>query len=205
MTSPSPLILGCYYHIFNRGVNRENIFFEERNYAYFLQLYAAHIEPVAQTFAYCLLKNHFHLLVRIKTEAELAFNQTLRVSETLRVSYPSQKFADLFNAYAKGINKSYARTGSLFQHPFGRVLITSDSQLFQVVAYIHQNPQKHHLVPDFRSWKQSSYTSILSDQPTRLMRGEVLGWFGGRQQYIDMHAGWAKNEETGWYLGDDPD
>ena len=59
-----------YYHIYNRGNNRENLFVEERNYPYFLRLYAKHIEPIADTYAYCLLKNHFHLCVKIKTEEE---------------------------------------------------------------------------------------------------------------------------------------
>jgi putative transposase len=61
---------GAYYHIFNRGINRTNIFLEERNYAYFLNLYAKHVEPTTETFAYCLLRNHSHLLVRIKDPAE---------------------------------------------------------------------------------------------------------------------------------------
>ena len=57
---------GHYYHIYNRGNNREDIFIQERNYRYFLRLYAKHIEPMADTYAYCLLRNHFHFLVRIK-------------------------------------------------------------------------------------------------------------------------------------------
>ncbi|MBN1976347.1 MAG: hypothetical protein JW918_03000, partial [Anaerolineae bacterium] len=61
-----PLEHGQYYHIYNRGNNGENIFIEERNYSYFLGLYAKYIEPIADTFAYVLLRNHFHLLVRIK-------------------------------------------------------------------------------------------------------------------------------------------
>ena len=59
MPQPVPLERGKYYHIYNRGNNRENIFLQERNYAYFLKLYARHIEPVADTFAYCLMRNHF--------------------------------------------------------------------------------------------------------------------------------------------------
>ena len=62
MPSPPPLAYDGYYHIYNRGNNRENIFKETRNYRYFLTLYAKHIEPVADTFAYCLLPNHFHWL-----------------------------------------------------------------------------------------------------------------------------------------------
>jgi putative transposase len=59
------------YHIYNRGINGENIFKEERNYRYFLEKYAKYIEPIADTFAYCLLKNHFHIAIRTKSEAEI--------------------------------------------------------------------------------------------------------------------------------------
>lgn len=58
------------YHVHNRGNNRENILVEERNYQHFLKLYAKYIEPVGDTYAYCLLGNHFHFLVRIKTMEE---------------------------------------------------------------------------------------------------------------------------------------
>ncbi len=61
MSNPIPLEPGKYYHIYNRGNNRENIFKEDRNYAYFLKLYVFHVGPIADTYAYCLLRNHFHL------------------------------------------------------------------------------------------------------------------------------------------------
>ena len=70
MSKPVLLQPGRYYHIYNRGNNRENLFLEERNYRHFLKLYARYVAPVADTYAYCLLKNHFHLLVRIKEIAE---------------------------------------------------------------------------------------------------------------------------------------
>jgi len=61
MTNPVPLQCGGCYHIYSRGNNRMPIFFEERNYVYFLKLYAHHVASVADTFAYCLLGNHFSL------------------------------------------------------------------------------------------------------------------------------------------------
>lgn len=226
MTSPPPLLYDTYYHIYNRGINRENIFIEERNYAHFLNLYAQYIEPIADTFAYCLLKNHFHLSIRVKSEEETlkVFNDDMkgkgqRVSsqseagelkkplgfENARLLYPSKKFSDFFNAYAKAINKAYGRTGSLFQHPFGRVMITSDIQFSRVIAYIHQNTQKHGFVKDFRDWKYSSYGAMLSDKPTRLKRDEVLVWFGGKEQYAANHAAWVGEQESSLFAGDDPD
>lgn len=65
------LELGKIYHIYNRGINGENLFREERNYAHFLQLYYRHLFPKAETYAYCLLKNHFHLLIYLKTDEEI--------------------------------------------------------------------------------------------------------------------------------------
>ena len=190
MTSPPPLLFDTYYHIYNRGNNREDIFVQERNYHHFLNLYGKYIEPVAETFAYCLLKNHFHILVRIKSENEIIETQkTLKVSEKpLGSIYPSKRFSHLFNAYAKAINAAYGRTGSLFQHPFGRVMVTNTSQFIQVIIYVHQNPQKHGFVGDFREWKYSSYDTLLSEKPTRLKRDQVFEWVGGKQQFIDMHS-----------------
>lgn len=204
MTSPTPLLYDAYYHIYNRGNNRENIFIQERNYDYFLKLYVKYIEPVAATFAYSLLRNHFHLLVKIRPEDDI--QKTLKVSgKPLGSDYPSQQFSNFFNAYAKTINHAYDRTGSLFQHPFGRVLVTSDRQFWNVIAYIHQNPQKHHFVDDFREWKWSSYHTLLVDKPTRLQRDAVLDWFGGKQAYLDLHAQRVSDADSQWFAGDDED
>ena len=206
MPSPIPLFYDTYYHIFNRGTNRENIFLEERNYAYFLKLYAKYIEPVAETFAFCLLRNHFHLLVRIKTELEIKeFLNDSQVLVNIHDSYPSQRFSNLFNAYAKAINKTYGRTGSLFQHPFGRVPVTDPTQFERVIVYIHQNPQKHRFVEDFRDWKYSSYNALLSENSTRLQRQSVLAWFGGRQDFSHIHQKLIGESECAWFAADDVD
>lgn len=66
MSKLEPLLPGHYYHIYNRGNNGETLFREDRNYRYFLQLYAKHIAPVAETYAYCLMPNHFHFLVQVR-------------------------------------------------------------------------------------------------------------------------------------------
>jgi len=179
MSKAVPLQYGKYYHIFNRGNNRENIFVEERNYRYFLELYAKHVMPIADTYAYCLLRNHFHFLVRIKTVEEQDLSGLLRK--------PSQHFSNLFNAYAKAFNKAYHRTGALFQRPFGRIEVASDTYFVYLVIYIHQNPQKHGFVEDFRTWPYSSYQALLSTKPTRLRRDDVLEWFQGLDHFEDVH------------------
>jgi putative transposase len=224
MTSPSPLLFDTYYHIYNRGNNRENIFIQERNYTHFLNLYAKYIDPIAETFAYCLLRNHFHVSVKIKSEEEILetlkvssanqhlvgreslINQnTSRAGKPLGSTYASRKFSDFFNAYAKAINNAYGRTGSLFQHPFGRVPITTDGQFWNVIAYIHQNPQKHKFVKDFRDWKYSSYGILLSDKSTKLQRTVVFDWFGGKEGYLKLHEEWVTDADSKWFSEDDFD
>ena len=196
MPQPTPLQFSGYYHIYNRGNNRENIFLEERNYRHFLNLYAKHISPVADTYAYCLLRNHFHLLVRIKDLES--------IPEPMRARKPSQPFSNLFNAYAKAFNRAHRRTGALFQRPFGRIEITSDAYFMQVVIYIHRNPQKHGFVDDFRAWPHSSYHTLLSTQPTRLQRDQVLAWFQGVEHFVDMHRYEPDESKIAPFIPEDP-
>jgi REP element-mobilizing transposase RayT len=176
---PAPLQPALYYHLFSRGNNRENVFIEERNYDYFMALYAKHFSAVADTFAYCLMPNHFHFLVRIKTPG---------VFKTPGVSInPSQQFGNFLNAYSKAVNKAYGRTGSLFQNRFGRKVVDSDAYFLALIAYIHRNPEHHGLVSDFRKWNHSSYHVLLSIKETRLCRDEVIGWFGDQERFKEFH------------------
>jgi len=183
MSKETPLIGGHYYHIYNRGNNRENLFIEERNYQYFLNLYVRYIYPVADTYAYCLMKNHFHLLVRLHPAADLAGLQDL---PGLTTDY-SKSFSNLFNAYTKTINKTYQRTGSLFEKPFKRILVDSDNYLIHLVSYIHRNPQKHGFTSDFRSYPYSSYQTIHAQKNSRLQHQQVLEWFGNLQIFENYH------------------
>lgn len=198
MSSPPPLVYETYYHIYNRGNNGENIFKQERNYRHFLKLYGKHIGPVAETFAYCLLPNHFHGLVRIKSKAEI-------VAQTSQDLRPSQQFSNFFNAYAKSINHAHRRTGSLFEHPFERIPVDSEAYFTQLIIYIHQNPQRHRLIDDFRNWPYSSYSAFFSTQPTRVQRETVLTWFDGPQNTRAQHNGPVNEANIAPLIGDDFD
>lgn len=203
------------YHIYNRGINGENIFKEERNYRYFLEKYAQYIEPVADTFAYCLLKNHFHIAIRTKSEVEIIDFYVKKKTKILegtninidtvginagRVLNPisveqssshiiGKQFSDLFNSYAQAINKAHSRTGKLFEDPFRRILVDSDAYFTELIYYIHHNPQKHGFVKDFRAYPHSSYHAHLSQAITRLRREEVWDWFGNRNEFERFHIG----------------
>ena len=186
MSTPDPLQYGRFYHIYNRGNSGEILFREQRNYSHFLKLYAKHIEPVAETYAYCLLSNHFHFLVRIKNVEEQ--HSAHKVDSPFKPLNPSRQFKNLFIAYAKAFNKTYQRSGALFARPFKRKIVEHDRYFIYLVIYIHRNPQRHEFVNDFRDWPYSSYQAIMSEQPTRINREEVLAWFGSRADFADAHA-----------------
>jgi len=71
MNDTRPLQYGQFYHIYNRGINGCCLFKENDNYKHFLGLYDKYISPIANTFAWCLMKNHFHFLIRVKNEDEV--------------------------------------------------------------------------------------------------------------------------------------
>ena len=181
-----PLTFGNLYHIYNRGNNRENVFIQERNYAYFMELWWKHTSQIAETYAFCLLRNHFHAAVYIKNKEDLIGFQNLSSLDN-KVKEPSQYFSNLFNAYTRGVNTATQRTGALFERPFERIPITSESYFLRLVVYIHQNPQKHKFVEDFRDWNYSSYHELLADFPTRLQRAKMMELFGSRQDFVRIH------------------
>lgn len=192
MTKPIPLAAGVTYHIDNRGTNGEDLFRQERNYNYFLTLYTRYVSPYVDTFAYCLLKNHFHLLIRVKD-----------IPSTPRPIEPSQAFSNLFNAYTKAFNKTYLRTGSLFEHPFHRIPVTNDSYFVNLIQYIHLNPQKHGFVRDFREHPHSSYPQLSSSVATRLHRTDVIERFQGRESFEKYHSECHKERLILDLIGDD--
>jgi putative transposase len=176
MNHLEPLIHGNYYHLFNRGIDGCDLFRETTNYEYFFDLYLKHIEPIADTYAWVLMKNHFHFLLRIKDVPVIP--PDLPGFENLEgLKPPHQHFSNFFNAYTKAFNKKYGRTGSLFQKNFHRKRISNQDYLKQVLLYIHNNPVHHGFCTSPAEYPWSSYLSCITVKPTHLQRDQVIGWF----------------------------
>ena len=173
-----PLENGKYYHIYNRGINSDILFKENDNYNYFLKLYETHIDPIVETFAWCLMKNHFHFLIRIKEIEE--------ITAEIKI-LPSQSFSNLFNAYTKAFNKKYNRHGALFERPFRRKWVNYDSYFQNLIVYIHNNPVHHNMCDHPLEYAWSSYLSCLSDKPTKLKRQEVIEMFDDIENFKYVH------------------
>ncbi|WP_179021947.1 transposase [Winogradskyella forsetii] len=162
---------GHYYHIYNRGNNKQDIFFDMENYDYFLKLLDRHIKPISNIYAYCLIPNHFHLVIRIHEHIEK----------------PSQAFSNLMNAYTKAINKRYNRSGSLFQKPFKRIRIENEVYLLNLIVYVHLNPLKHNLKERFENYKYSSYSEILNRKDQLIFSNELIQIFDDEENFIAVH------------------
>jgi REP element-mobilizing transposase RayT len=150
------LVAGEYYHIYNRGNNRERIFYDRENYGFFLRRLRKHVSPILDVVAYCLMPNHYHLLVLLK-EADL--------------SHRMQLFSI---SYTKAMNKRYDRVGSLFQGAFKARLVEENDDLVHLSRYIHLNPLKAGLVSKAEGWEFSSYREYVGFRDGTLPKPEVV-------------------------------
>lgn len=196
-----------FFHLYNHGNGSDSIFFNEANYIYFLTKFKEYISPIADTYAYCLLPNHFHLLLKFKAEEEIFKflkendklpDENITLSEFKALTgvnieidffglHISKQFSNLFNGYSQAINKQEGRKGSLFSRSFKRKEIDSSEYLKSLILYIHTNPIHHQFAEKISDWKYSSYQSMISDLPTSLKRKEVVEMFNDLNNFKVCH------------------
>ena len=191
-----PIIEGQYFHIYNRGVNGEDLFKEERNYHYFLKQYKLYCSDVLETLAYCLLKNHFHLIVYVKENVEVA----RRDGQAMFKMNASKQLGHFFNSYAQSINKAHQRTGPLFESPFERKLVDNEACLKSMIYYCHRNARHHAFVSDLREWEFSSYHAIIRNDNTLVAAKKVIQLFGDVAAFEDSHKIYPGSKDLGKYI-----
>ena len=177
---------GNTYHVYNRGINSCNIFNEEDNFRYFLSLYEKYVDPIAETYAWVLMPNHFHFLVYIHTPVRVQ-NPDGGRGDSGTIGTPSQQLSKLFNAYAQAFNKRFDRHGSLFERPFKRKIVNDENYLRQLVLYIHNNPFHHGFCDNPGDYPWSSYQTCVTEKPTKLKRDTVIELFNDKANFIYMH------------------
>ncbi len=187
--NPIPLENGKYYHIYNRGNNGIDLFYEIENYNHFLRLYEKYIDPIAETFAWCLMKNHFHILVYIRETNEVDTTK-LEYSSTdkPKTVSASKQFSNLFNAYTLAMNKRYNRTGSLFEKNFKRKVVSSKNYFQKLIFYIHNNPVHHRFAEHIVEYPWTSYGTIISTKQTKLQRNRVIESFNDLENFKYYHS-----------------
>ena len=172
-----PLIPGKYYHVYNRACGFEKLFIEDKNYHYFLGLFEERMGNYLDLYCYCLIPNHFHLLVRIKEVTEW---------DDPNIDL-SKEFSNLFSSYAMSFNRHYNRRGSLFSQNYRRKAIENLTYLRTAVVYIHRNPMKHGLVDDLKNWQYSSYNDCVIEMKNSSRISEVIEWFGDIEIFKFCH------------------
>ena len=158
---------GNYYHLYNRGNNCQNIFFERDNYLYFLRQFRYYVaETAVQVVAYCLMPNHYHILIYLQEDSLSAAMHRFTMS------------------YTKAINRRYQKCGSLFQGRFQTLHVDSDDYLLHLTRYIHLNPIKAGFVKKPEDWEFSSYHEYVGIRQGTLPKTDyVYERFGTQQDY----------------------
>ncbi len=143
---------GSFYHIFNHSNGKDNLFENSENYRYFLSKYFYFVGSIVSTYSYCLMPNHFHILVLIKDEHEIIksyYNKNpgkKNINGNEFLMWIIKQFGNLFNGYTKAFNKINNRKGSLFNDSFKRKKVVEKDYLIKLIHYIHYNPVHHNFV-----------------------------------------------------------
>ena len=149
---------GHYYHIYNRGVNRQPIFFAKRNWGFFIERLREYFTARnAIIIAYCLMPNHYHLLVRALCDD---FGHAVM-----------QPFS---TSYTKAVNKEQTRVGALFQGRYKGRHVENEGYLLHLSRYIHRNPVTAGLVTHPADWHFSSYRDYVGLRQGTLPQPEIV-------------------------------
>lgn len=148
------------YHIYNRGNNKQKVFFSRENYLFFLRKIRDKLKPNCEILAYCLMPNHFHILIKTNensvTKVLVGKDERNIISESIR---------QILSSYSHAINKQENRMGSLFTQNTNAKELAELSIDFATVStcfhYIHQNPYKALLVKKIEDWEFSSFKDYL--------------------------------------------
>jgi putative transposase len=149
------------YHVYNQGNNKQELFKTHEDYKQFLSLIKSYILPYADIIAWCLLPNHFHLMLVVNEKGSTPHRQG-----GITIDLLTNGFRKLTSSYAHDFNKKYNRSGAVFRPKTKSRDLTIYQQKYNGTRndyyincfyYIHQNPSRHQLVKDLSEWKYSSF------------------------------------------------
>lgn len=213
------LQLNTCYHIFNHANGFENVFEEPENYRFFMEKYGDYIFPIAETYAYCLMPNHFHLVIRIRKrevieelirkklfsiysfskvernfgKAEEAEKVENEITDIEIERFLSKQFSNLFSSYTQSFNKFRKRRGSLFIKNFKRELILDKEHFTTAIMYTHRNPIHHGFRTQYDEWEYSSYEQIKTGKSEVLEIRKILGVFNDKDHFMTSHIEYLEN------------
>ncbi len=175
---------GAYFHIYNRGNKKEDIFLDESDFRFFILRLKQYLFPDLKNklrvnplpkdsfslISYCLMPNHFHLILR----------QNLDIPT-------SKLLLRVCTSYSKYFNKKYDKVGHIFQDQFKQIMIDNDNYLKWLSCYIHQNPKVAGIVKNIEQYKWSSYNNFIGKDINNICDREIiLSYFKNNKEFKDF-------------------
>ncbi len=199
----APFYFDSHYHLVFKCHGDLLLFKTNENKHYFLRRFTFFLSQYIDCWAWCLLDNHAHMIIKVRsaTDIEPAINLLPEADRTISMKrwiteidnekrfneLMERQFGRFMVSYTNSYNKFFKRAGGLFQSPFRRSLIKDEAHLQQAIIYVHANPQRHGLIKDFRFYSFSSYQDIVLGNPSFVNISGVIDFFGGRKKLIELH------------------
>lgn len=181
---------GDCLHIVNRGNNKQTTFFEEQDYNRFLVYAEKYLTRFSDIYSYCVLPNHFHFLIRIKSFNEINFPR----DKKNELSYVTDQFRFFFASYAQYFNTKYKRTGKVFEQQFLRIPVETDDYFTKLIFYHNTNHIKHQVSKDLLGYPYSSLVEYKAKGKNWINKQYVFDWFGNKEKTlkaIDNYKGYT--------------
>ena len=181
-----------FYHIYNRGINGCEIYNNEENYLFFLNKFSKYLIEYVDVYAYCLMPNHFHFVIKIKEFQTGNFVKVLNFDKVenekglhSKDSIISKQIGKFISSYSQAFNKVNQRSGPLLESPFKRKKINSEDYLKNVILYVHLNSED--LGKSYSNYKFSSFLGIVSNLKTNIAREECISLFNDLENFKYSH------------------
>ncbi len=167
----TPFLPNQYYHVYNRGANKADIFRNDKDYLFLLKQVQNHLSEFnISVIAYCLMSNHYHFLLRQNGEA--------KISDFMQA---------IFGVYSLAFNSVHKHSGTLFQGPFRAIWVDQSGYLLHLCRYIHRNPMQASMVIKPEQWHYSNYLEFIGKRNGALVdRDFVRQNFGTPEEYEEL-------------------
>jgi len=164
---------GSIYHIYNHASGNRNLFVDDLDYRRFLVGLNKYFSHIFEIYAYCLMPNHFHLLIKVKPGQKIkstvkaissnAESKYLKDEIDLN-KYCEDQFRRWFSGYALYLNKRTNTKGQLFLKRIKKISIDQEKRMLYLLCYIHHNPIHHGFRKEYGLWKYCSYSNYITNK-----------------------------------------
>ncbi len=186
-----------YYHVYNKTVSGIKLFKDKNDYETFLTKFNDYLGKYIEVYAYVLMPNHFHFLIKVKNEQTILnisiIEQTKKSNELSKCEihindFMVDQFRRWLSSYSIIYKNKYNHDGSIFMRRFKRIESVGLNRNIYWLTYIHHNPIHHHYCTNYADWVYSSYNAYLSLNATKLCKKEVLNnWFSSNEDFLMYH------------------